>query len=322
MNKSAIMILSAAIIFTSCNKPSQEDVISKRYIHKYDYDVPETQWFEKKCPGKILTTYRNGKTISESYEDSLLHGEKTISFERSQTIQIREVYKKGTLVKRTNYNSKGIPEEEIIYKSPTHQIITNWYATGSPKSKEEFKDNKLINGTYFSIANETDSCITNGNGEKTNRNSSGDILSKEVFSNFEIAYIETYHPNKTPHTIKSYDKGYLHGEVKEFTLSGEPLIVENYKHGQRHGISTRYQNGYKYQETTYYEGLKNGIEKFYIDGESLTEETLYKLGLKHGPSVTFYDDSGTTCWYFNNQKVSKDTFDQYEERDMMITSVQ
>ena len=65
-------------------------------------------------------------------------------------------------------------------------------------SKEEFKDSKLVNGQQFSINNETDSVITNGNGEKTLRNESGDILSKEVFTNFEIAYVETYHLNGTP----------------------------------------------------------------------------------------------------------------------------
>jgi antitoxin component YwqK of YwqJK toxin-antitoxin module len=322
MNKSVLIILGSAAIFTSCQKQSQDDVISKRYRHKYEYDIPENEWFEKKCPGQILTTFRNGKTISESYEDSFLHGERTVSFERSQTVQIREMYKKGILTKRTTYNVKGIPEQETIFKSPTHLLTTNWYASGSPKSKEEYKEDKLINGQYFSLENQTDSCITNGNGEKTIRNGEGDVLSKEVYTNSAIAYIETYHPNRTPHTVKSFDNGYLHGESKEFAISGEPLMIENFKHGKKHGICTYYQNGYKYQESTYSEGLKDGIEKFYIDGETLMEETDYKLGLKHGPSITIYDGSASTNWYFNNQKVSKATFDQYEERDMMITSIQ
>ena len=318
MNKSKYFIAATVILFTAC-KNQDTEMVSQRYIHKYGYDVHKEEWEEQQYPGQVLTTYRTGKTIHETYEDTLLHGEKTISFEHSQTIHIKELYKKGILVKRTTYNIRGIPEKETVFKTPTHLFITSWYNTGSPRSKEEYKDGKLCNAQYFNIGNETDSCITNGNGERTKRNHSGDILSKEVYTNFEIAYIESYHINSTPETITSYNNGVLHGEKKVFAVTGEPLSVENYVFGKKHGISTYYQNGYKYQESTYENGNKNGLEKFYIDGVTLAEETSYKEGIKHGPSVIFTDGSAKTSWYFKNEKVSKKIFDRYEDRDQLIS---
>lgn len=322
MNKSVLIFLGAATLLTSCKSKSDEGVVSQRYIHKYGYDVSKEEWDVQRYPGQVLTTFRNGKTITETYEDTFLHGEKTVSFEHSQTVQTKEIYQKGILTKRTTFNIRGVPEQETVFKTPSHLLITNWYTTGSPKAKEEYRDGKLINGQYYSLGNETDSCITNGNGEKTVRNTAGDLLSKEVYTNYKIAYIETYHPNNTPSTITSYNDDKIHGEIKKYALSGEPLSIENYRNGKKHGICTYYQNGYKYQETTYTEGRKDGIEKFYIDGETLSEETEYKAGNKHGPSIVFCDGTARTFWYFNNQKVSKSTFDQYEEREVMISSIQ
>lgn len=322
MNKQLFILAGTAILFSACeNKNNSDEVVATKYKHKYGYYVHKNEWEKGRIPGEVLTTFRNGKTITETYEDTLLHGEKRITFEHSKTPHIIETYQKGILTKRTVNNIHGIPEKETVFKSPTHLLITYWHPTGSPKAKEEFRDSKLVNGQYFSFDNSTDSVITNGCGEKTLRNERGDILSKEVYVNFEIAYIETYHSNTTPHTITSYLDGRVHGEKKVFSPAGDPISVESYVHGERDGICAYYQNGFKFQESTFKRGVKEGIEKFYVDGETLIEETQYKIGLRHGPSIIYCDGSARTYWYFSNQKVSKDIFDQYEERDLMITSI-
>jgi len=321
MYKSLLTIVAASALLSSCGtNSSKSEVVSLRCVHKYGYDISPEDWEAQKPPGKILTTFRSGKTISEAYEDNLKHGERTVTFEHSQTVQLKEIYRKGILTKQTTYSIRGVPEQEIVYKSPTHQMITTWYAKGTPKSSEEFRDGTLINGQYFSLGNETDSIITNGNGERTIRNTSGDIISKDVYKEYAIAYTETYHPNNTPHVITSYQNGKKHGEVKTFALSGEPIAIENYSHGVKDGICSYYQNGYMYQQTTYNHGKKHGVEKFYIDGDTLAEETEYNNGCKYGPSVVFCDGTAKTTWYFNDEKVSKATFDQYDQRDMMITA--
>ncbi len=322
MLKSIFLLTGASILLTSCNQKKNDDVVSTRRIHKFGYDIGEQEWEYNHPPGHLITTFRNGKTIIETYEDQLLHGDKTTSFDHSQTVQLREHYNKGVLVKTTTYNISGVPEVETLFKSPTHRIVKTWYSSGSPKSTEEFADIKLVNGQYFSINNETDSHITNGTGEKTMSNHFGDILEKQVYVNYEIAYIETYHQNGTPKVITSYKDGKIHGERKVFSPSADPISIENYAHGVKSGVCSYYQNGYVYQMTTYVDGRKHGLEKFFIDGETLSEETVYVSGLKHGPSIFYCDGSSRTEWFFNDEKVSRSKFDQYEERDMMISSLQ
>ena len=181
---------------------------------------------------------------------------------------------------------------------------------------------KLVSGKYFSLLNETIATVTDGSGEKVHHNLSGDITSKEVYVNQDIAYTEEYHPNGTPKAIISYKNGLKHGEEKGFAMSGEPLYIENYVDDLKDGLCTYYQNGSKYLETQYSKGLKDGIERHFIDGATLAEETEYQAGLKHGPSVIFCEGDSRTSWYFKDAKVTKSTFDQYVERDYMITSAQ
>lgn len=319
----SILFPIVALTLVSCGGDgSNKQVISQRYVHKYGYDVSRDEWKAELYPGHILTTMRDGKTITESYEDGLLHGQKTETYPHSQTIQTLEQYEKGNLVKRTSYNVRGVPQKEEVFKGENHVLVTTWYPTGTPKSKEEFKEDVLVNGQYLNASNETDSRIDNGTGERTIRNQSGDILSKEVFNNYALTYVESYYPNNTPHTTVSYENNLLHGEKKEFAMTGEPLSVENYYKGQKHGLSTYYQNGYKYLETPYAQGLKNGVERQFIDGEIVVEETEYHDGVKQGSSVLYCDGSAKTTWYFENQPVSRVKYEQLMQRHELIMGMQ
>ena len=323
MKKATIPLCLLALLAAGCdNDSTSKNVLSQRYIHKYGYDVSQEEWQAQSYPGQVLTTLRDGKTITESYEDGLLHGSRTETFPHSQTVQMLETYERGHLAKRITYNIRGVPQAEEKFNSPTHVVVTSWYPKGTPKSKEEFKDNILINGQYFSASNETDSRIENGTGERILRNSSGDILSREIFNHFALTYVETYFPNNTPHVTTSYENGKIHGEKKVFAMSGEPVSVQNYFHGKKHGISTYYQNGYKFLEVAYVDGLKDGMERQYIDGETLVEETQYAEGMKHGPSIVYCDGAARTSWYFEDNKVSRSKFESLLMRDDLITTMQ
>lgn len=300
----------------------QKNVISQRYIHKYGYDVSRTEWDKEVHPGQVLTMLRDGKSIAATYEDGVLHGPKTQTHAHSQTTETLEQYERGKLVKRVTYSLRGVPQKEEVFLSPSHILITSWYPSGTPKYKEEIKDGILVNGQYFNTANETDTRIDNGTGEKTLRNQNGDILSKEVYNNYAVTYVETYYPNNIPHTSTSYDNGTIHGEQRIYTINGEPNSVENFFYGNRHGLCTYYQNGYKFKEVNYTHGLKDGVERHYIDGEMVVEETLYQEGIKHGPSIVYYDNAAKTTWYFLDEKVSKNKYDQLVARENMIMSMQ
>lgn len=320
-NRHVLFLMSMGLIVASCQLDDNKNVISQRYIHKYGYDVSRDEWHAQQYPGQVLTTMRDGMTITESYEDGLLHGSKTISYPHSQTVKILENYEKGKLTKRVTYSIRGVPQQEEVFKSPIHVLVTAWYPSGTPKLKEEYKENVLVNGQYFTVSNETDSRIENGTGEKTVRNHSGDLLAKEIFNNYGVTYIETYYPNNMPHTATSYEDGKMHGDHKIFAMTGEPISVESYQKGQLHGLCTYFQNGYKYLETPYAHGFKSGVEKHYIDGESIAEETEYVDGVKHGSSVIYVDGSAKTTWYFENQKVSHSKFDELVQREQMIMTM-
>lgn len=320
---SIVSLLAIATMITSCDEgKNNKNVISQRYIHKYGYDVSQEEWNTQQYPGQVLTTMRDGKTITESFEDGLLHGSKTETYPHSQTIQTLENYERGHLVRRISYSVRGIPEKEEVFKSAKHVLITNWYPSGSPKAKEEYKDKVLINGWYYSVANETDSRIENGTGEKTVRNQTGDMLSREVFNNYRVTYVETYYPNNTPSTMTSYENGRIHGEKKHFSMSGDPIFIEQYSNGLKHGLCTYYQNGYKYLEVPYSNNYKDGVERHYIDGEVVVEETEYKDGIKHGPSIVYCDGSARTTWFFESQKVSRPKYEQLVLRDEQIMTAQ
>ncbi len=320
--KYAILFPVIALVLISCNDGNKQQVISQRYVHKYGYDVSREEWKAESYPGHVLTTLRDGKSITEPYEDGLIHGARTETYPHSQTIQTLEQYEKGNLIKRISYTVRGVPQREELFKAENHIVITTWYPNGTPKSNEEFRDNILINAQYLNTSNETDSRIENGTGERTIRNQSGDILAKEVFNNYLLSYVETYYPNNTPHTTVSYENNLLHGERKEFAMTGEPISVESYYKGLKHGLSTYYQNGYKYSEIPYAHGFKNGIERHYIDGEIIVEETEFHDGIKQGSSVLYCDGSAKTTWYFENHIVSRPKYEQLIERHELIMGMQ
>lgn len=320
--KSPLFVLVSALAIIGCSDSSQKNVIATRYVHKYGYDVSKEDWETKQHPGQIITTLQDGKTIVESYEDAMLHGPRTETFPHSQTVQILETYERGKLAKRVTFSIRGVPQQEEVFKSPTHILLTTWYPTGTPKSKEEYKESLLINGQYFNSANETDSRIENGTGEKTLRNTFGDLLSKEVYNSFMVTYVETYYPNNTPYTATAFENGKKHGECKVFSMSGDPISVESYVHGEKHGLCTYYQNGSKYLEVPYVHNVKHGTERQFIDGEITVKEIDYQWGQKHGPSVIYCDGSARTTWYFDNHKVSRSKYDELVARHDMIMSMQ
>ena len=320
--KNALILSFVTLVLAGCHEDGRnKNVISLRHIHKYGYDVSKEEWEHEHYPGQVLTMLRDGKTIVETYEDGVLHGPRTESYPHSQTVETLEQYEKGKLSKRVGYSVRGVPQKEEFFKSPIHKIATAWYPNGTPRSKEEYKEDLLVNGTYYTPGNEVDSRIENGTGERTLRNQNGDILTKEIYSNYLISYIETYYPNNSPHTAISYSKGMMHGEKKIFAMSGEPLSVENYNENKKHGLCTYFQNGCKFKEIQYTRGLRDGVEKHYIDGNVVVQETEYQNGIKHGPSIVYCDGSAKTAWYFDNEKVSKSKFNQLCTREDIIMSM-
>ena len=302
------------------NKSQKNDVVSVRHIHKYGYDVSRDEWNANRYPGQIVTTLKNGVCITSSYEEGLLHGPTSFTYPHTQTLESLQIYERGNLIKKTSFDIRGIPQKEEVFLTPVHVKTKTWFSSGTPMNIEETLDGDLLEGDYFSLQNELDSKVEHGIGTKTLRSLDGLLLAKETIQDGKVAAKETYHPNGVPHVIISgLHQDAIHGEKKEFSASGSPLSIESYDEGQLHGLCTYYQNGYKYQETLYNHGEKEGVERFYLDGESLIEETEYHEGYKHGPSIFYTDGFSKTEWYYSDELVSRAKFDELTEREKIIS---
>ena len=294
-----------------CHKSDQNnngEIVSKRYVHKYGYDVSKQDWDLAEFPGQVITTLRNGTTLTASYEDGVLHGKTTSTYPHSQTIESLLTYEKGQLVQKTSYNIRGVPEKEETYLSPTHLRETKWYSTGVPLSVEEYHLTELLTGEYYSKNNEILCKVTKGSGERLTRDRHEKVTTKEIIENGYAIKKETFHPHGIPHTITSLSGGKMYGERKVFAPTGEPLSIEFFKNNLLEGLATYFQNGCKFLEINYQEGEKHGPERHFIDGELLVEQTEWLDNQKHGPSTVFFDGMSKTQWYFNHIKVSKEKY--------------
>ena len=297
------------LLMVGCNKSDQnENVVSKRYIHKYGYDVSKNDWDLAEFPGQVVTTLRNGTTITASYEDGVLHGQTTHTYPHSQTIESLLTYEKGQLVKKQSFNIRGIPEKEETYLSPTHLKEVKWYSSGVPMSVEEYHITELLNGEYYNINNEILCKVTKGFGERLVRDQHEKISAKETFEHGYAIKKETFHPHGIPHTIISLSGGKMHGEKKVFAATGEPISTEFYANNLLDGLATYYQNGCRFLEINYKEGKKHGSECHFIDGETLVEKTEWLENQKHGPSTVYFDGMSKSQWYFNNILVTKEKY--------------
>lgn len=323
MNKKMLPVVGMLLLgLCSCHQSSKTkktDVVSQRYIHKYGYDVSKDEWNHNHYPGQVVTSLKNGVTIVSSYEDGVLHGSTSYTYPHSQTLESLQIFERGNLIKKTSFDIKGVPHKEELFLSPGHVKAKIWYKSGTPLCVEETLEASLIDGSYYTLQNELESRVENGQGIKTIRNQEGLLLAKETIDQGNRVAVQTYHSNGSPDTLSYYKNNQLHGERKQFGPTGDPIAIENFDFGDLHGTATYFQNGCKYQESFFRFGKKEGIERQYIDGETLVEETEYHEGSKHGPSTFYTDGISKTEWYYNDQFVSKAKFEELADREKMIS---
>jgi antitoxin component YwqK of YwqJK toxin-antitoxin module len=311
-----------ALLFTACGKNKQgDDVVSQRYMHKYGYAVSKEEFEGRQYPGQVITLLKNGVTITATYENGVLHGACTHTFPHSQTVESYYVYNQGNLVKEVLYDITGMPVREEIQLSPTRYATTLWYASGTPLCTEEYANQELLEGQYFTPENDLEAQVVKGKGERVRRDTQGVLLYRDTIDEGYITKRETFFPNGTPESIAYYHHGKLHGEKKTFTATGEPLAVKEYIGGVLHGKSTFYKNGTKYLESYYLDGMKNGLEIHYIDGEVVSQEILWENDKRHGPSLYYVDGAPQTEYYYDGQIVSQEKWNELSQLDDLANKI-
>lgn len=324
MNKltQTLLLTTTTLLLAGCAKQhkNSNEVVQTRYIHKYGYDLSPREWDAMNVPGNVVTTLRDGVVVTSSYEDGKLHGKTTHTYPHSHILASEDMYEKGTLIKRISFSTRGTPEKEEIFLSPSRVKVTSWYRSGAPMQVEEYHHTQLVNAEYFDHQNQLIHQVINGKGTKLVRDVHEQVFCQEEIEGGYSTHKSTFYPNGMPRMTLSLSGDMLHGEKKVFSQAGEPISMENYNSNRLHGTCTYYQNGFKYLEVEYDKGYKHGKEKHFIDGSKLIELTHWQEGQKHGPSTVYFDDMSETKWFFNNQLVSKDKYRELCEvtENMMI----
>ncbi|NGX39888.1 MAG: hypothetical protein KR126chlam1_01225 [Chlamydiae bacterium] len=322
MKKSLFSLsLAAGLVLAGCgNDGGDNQVISKRYIHKYGYAVSESEWESNNYPGQVVTSLRNGVTITSTYENGILHGPCTHTHPHSQTIQYFYLYNIGELKKEVAYDVLGMPIREKVQLSPHRHCITTWFGDGTPMSVEDFTGEELIDGEYFSLNNECESKVERGIGLRSRRDPNGVLLSKDHFDKGYLTKRETFYPSGNMESVTLFTMNKKHGDRRTFTESGEALAEEEWINDELHGKSSYFANGKKQVEVYFLNGARNGIETHFIDGESIEQEILWNNDRRHGVTKFFVGDAiAKTEWYYNGKLVSKQRFEELDMVDQMIT---
>ncbi len=322
MNKKCnSIILLCALTLGSCGDKNDEEVISQNYVHKYGYALSKKEWESKKYPGQVVTTRKDGVTITSTYENGVLQGPYTVTYPHSQTIEKYKLYNQGIILKEIDYDQKGMPQEEKIFLSPSRYSLTLWYRDGTPKSIEEFSSKELIDGQYFTTSNETEARVIKGKGKRIDRDIDGLLKAVEEYESGYPTKIETFHANGTPSMICSYTDGELDGEKRTFNLNGEPLSLELWQTGFLNGVATYFKNGCKYREIPFNHGVKQGKENYYVDGIIVSHDVLWENNKKHGPSYYYVDGVAHPEWYYEGRKVSEKEYKELDHLDQVFSEI-
>lgn len=317
-----VYTLTAALAFAavSCQKSSDKgEVISQTYVHKYGYAVSEKEWKSKNYPGQVISSLRNGVTVTATYEENQLHGPYTVTYPHSQVVEKYVLYNQNMPVKEVSYDIAGMPTQETVQLSQNRHSITSWYSDGVPKSVEEYAKEELIEGQYFTIDHILEAKVEKSNGIRLIRDNMGILSCKDIIENGLMVQRDSFYSNGSPESISYYFQGQLHGTRKTFTATGEPIAVEDWSNGHLHGLSTYYKNGSKELEVFYLYGKKHGLETHFLDGDSIMHQISWEHGRKHGPETFFLPHEQKVIWNYEGKEVSQLRFDELTHLDTVMS---
>lgn len=322
MSRYLYLLGCLGLLLVGCSKTQQDNnVVSQRYIHKYGYAVSKDEFEGKKYPGQVVTTLKNGVTVTSTYENGVLHGASTHTFPHSQTVETYFLYNNGILVKEISYDVSGMPLREEVQLSPTRTASTKWYADGSPLCTEEYAGKELVEAQYFTKQNEVEARIEKGKGNRVVRDPQGILIAREDFNEGYLTKRDTFYASGAPESSAYYVRGVLSGEKKSFSENGEPLAVKEYIAGKLHGKTSFYKNGARTVDIHYLDGLKNGLEIHYIDGNTVSQEILWENDKKHGPSKFFVDGIAQVEYFYDGRPISEAKWKELSQLDDMIRGI-
>lgn len=306
-----------ALSVSSCTRPYERSVcdsscvvVNETYMHKYGVEVPSDDWTSRGGNGQVISTLKNGVTVTKTFSAGKLNGQTSYSFPHSASIEKVETYSNDVLVKDRSFYLSGAPLQETVYHTSKDKEVTTWYENGSPRSVEQYDAAGLLSSAkYYTAAHQLEGNVNNYQGERVNHDSYGQIISKDMIEKGEMATRTTFHPNGAPREVTPYVHNQAEGLKKSYFPDGEPDVFEQWAGGKKQGISTVYLNGAKSAEIPFVNGKKNGVEKRFGDGQHVAEEITWLNDQRNGPSTVYTGDRQTTDWYFQGKLVTKANFE-------------
>lgn len=316
------IFLSCAALLTSCGMSGDgNSVVSQQYVHKYGFEISQAEWEAREQDGKEVLLLDNGVKVTRSFENGILHGSSTFTFPHSDVVEKLHVYDNGTLLKQLVNDSSGLPIREEAYGFDDRLTVTLWDEKGVPLSIEEYENDALLEGSYYTPDHVLEAKVEGGLGERIKRDRAGLLLSRDSIVQGAMAARTTYHPSGQIHTISHYEDGQLQGEQLKFTATGRPLMALNWDHGTLHGTKIVFRNGQKVAEIPYQHGVKEGVEFHYDDLGYLTAEITWRQDKRHGPTLLHNDQTTETEWFFEGTSVSAERFQRLENNEMMVADI-
>ena len=301
-------LLAATWLFNSCQPHYSSDIVCETYVHRYGMPLAPQEWSSRGQDGQIISTKKDGVTITASYEAGVLNGETIETFPHRDTIAKRLLYVQGQLVQQVDYYLNGMPKEQTTYEGNCHHVL-GWYESGIPKFEENYQDGFLQNGEYRDHHQQLLSQVSNGYGLRTIQNDYGQLLFVDEVKEGQISVRRTFHLNGSPETVTPYVNGIIEGERYTYNIGGDPATVEEWSGNLQHGNTQVFENGEKIADQPYAFGRLHGIEYRYRAGSQLARENHWADGKRHGPCHHYVDAIKQTEWFFEGESVSRRNFE-------------
>jgi len=306
------MLLLGLALVTSCQKRANERlvVVQERYVHQYGMEIGADEWESRGQSGQVIATLDNGVVVTKEYSAGTLNGETSYTFPHSSLIEHVDTFQEGALVKTIYNDSTGNPKEEVRFSEGNQKIVTNFYESLAPRSREMYRNDCLSRGVYYTRDNKIEATIEGGRGTKILRNENGELVGEAVIDAGKLVKETHFYPNGNPREVISYKNNQVDGTKRTYLINGEPNTIEEWRDGQLQGVTVVFKNGDKYAEIPYVMGKREGVEVRYKDGKTVAEEITWERDKIHGAYHSYFGSSVKTEWYLQGNKVSKASFEQ------------
>jgi len=317
-----LFVLLSLFALVGCQDDQNTAVATTRYIHKYGFDISKEEWESRKQDGFIISQLDNQAVKKASYVNGVLQGHTTYTYPSSSIISKIEEYDDGNLLKTVYNDLEGNPFKEELLEFDNRKIITLWDKQGVPMSVEEYQNNILVKGDYFTQKHEKEAFIENGAGTRMKRSRDGQLLCKDQIENGLVVHRMTYHPNGNIQSTASFDNYVLNGEQKTYSPDGNLLTEMMWNHGNPDGMKIVYRNNKVVLKVPYVNGKRHGLEKAWDDDGRLITRIQWQDDIRHGSSRYYGKEDTQIDWYYLGKAVSQQQYRMMEFREKMVAELQ